>query len=246
MSDTSAFYPCRVAVRTGDGVRMEERIGKCVIIGAGELQKGQLISEEDLQPEEGDFCIAADGGFTYAQALGIRPDMLIGDMDSLGEASLAGACAADGICIRRLPVEKDDTDMLAAIKEGLARGYRRFALYGALGGSIRHTLANIQCLDYLSNHGAKGVLYGRHVSMELLCGGQMRYPASMYRENRRISVFAYGGDAHGVTERGLRYSLTDACVRQDFPIGVSNEFTDRESTITVREGKLLICVEDIT
>ena len=66
----------------------------------------------------------------------------------------------------------------------------------------------------------------------------------MYRENRRISVFAYGGDAYGVTEQGLKYTLDKACLKQEFPIGVSNEFTNQESTITVEEGMLLICVED--
>lgn len=240
MCGTSAFYPY------GRGRRriVMEQMGKCVIIGAGAFQKEQLIGEESLRPEKGDFCIAADGGLAYARMLGMVPDMLIGDMDSLSDEALSWARADDRLCIRQLPAEKDDTDMLAAIKEGLARGYRRFALYGALGGSLGHTLANIQCLDYLNSQGAKGVLLGSRIHMQLLCNGQVRYPASMYRENRRISVFAYGGDAYGVTERGLKYSLSDACVRQDFPIGVSNEFINRESMIAVREGKLLICVED--
>lgn len=241
MCGTSAFYP----YRCGRGwIVMEQDKGKCVIIGAGAFQREALIEEASLRLEKGDFCIAADGGLAYARMLGMTPDMLIGDMDSLSEEALSWARSDDRLCIRQLPAEKDDTDMLAAIKEGLARGFRRFVLYGALGGSLGHTLANIQCLDYLNRQGAKGVLLGSRVYMELLCNGQVCYPASMYRKDRRISVFAYGGDAYGVTEIGLKYSLSDACVRQDFPIGVSNEFTGRESMIAVREGKLLICVED--
>lgn len=230
----------------GDGFIMDQYMGKCVIIGAGAFQSEQIIGEGALQLEKGDFCIAADGGLAYARMLDIVPDMLIGDMDSLSDEALLWARADKRICIKQLPAEKDDTDMLAAIKEGLARGCRRFALYGALGGSLSHTLANIQCLDYLNGQGAKGALIGSRMRIELLCNGQVRYPASMQRENRRISVFAYGGDAYGVTETGLKYSLSDACVRQDFPVGVSNEFTGRESMISVREGKLLICVEDFT
>ena len=227
-------------------MEMEQDIGKCVIIGAGEFQREQLVPEEELRPDKRDFCIAADGGLAHVRKLGIVPDLLIGDMDSIEADSLSRVRMDSSLHIRQLPTQKDDTDMLAAIKEGLERGYKRFALYGALGGSLSHTLANIQCLDYLNSHGAKGVLLGNRLRIELLCNGQVCYPASMYRENRRISVFAYGGDAYGVTETGLKYSLMDACVRTDFPIGVSNEFTGRESMIAVREGKLLICVEDFT
>lgn len=220
---------------------MEEYTKKCVIVGAGDFQKESIIKENVLALYKDDFCIAADGGLIYLEQLGIVPDMLIGDMDSLGAVTLP-----EQVCIKKLPVEKNDTDMLAAIKEGLERGYQSFELYGALGGRFDHTLANIQCLDYLNNRGARGVLFGNHLRVELLCNDRIDYPASMYRGNRRISVFAYGGDAYGVTEKGLKYSLENAHVRQEFPIGVSNEFTGQESMIEVKKGKLLICVGDFS
>lgn len=221
-------------------------MGKCIIMGAGEFCNEQIIDKKSLTLDKEDFCIAADGGFAYLQAIGITPHLLIGDMDSL-EIRLPGEndiISSRSLAIKKLPVEKDDTDMLAAVKEGLARGYQEFALYGALGGRMDHTFANIQCLHYLLNRGARGVLYGIGIQILLLQRGSIVFPASMYRENRRISVFAYGGDAYGVTEQGLKYTLDKACLKQEFPIGVSNEFTNQESTITVEEGMLLICVED--
>lgn len=142
----------------------------------------------------------------------------------------------------KLPTEKDDTDMLAAIKEGLAAGCKEFVIYGALGGErIDHSFANIQCLLYLHHHGAKGVLYGVHDRIELLCNEKRIYPASM---RGIFSAFAFGGDAKGVTEQGLKYSLQDATIKMEFPIGISNEFIGQESMIEVRDGKLLICIHE--
>lgn len=67
----------------------------------------------------------------------------------------------------------------------------------------------------------------------------------MYQKNRRISVFALGKDACGVTEKGLKYALDHAVVTTDFPIGISNEFMNCESFVEVKDGTLLVCVEDL-
>ncbi len=204
---------------------------RCVIVGAG----GFHVSAWSYREE--DYLIAADGGYEHLCRLGVTPDLLIGDMDSLERE-----CPETGIQIKRLPVEKDDTDMLAAIKEGLALGYREFHIYGALGGSrIDHSLANIQCLLYLKKRGANGILYGEHDRMELLCNEKRVYPASM---KGIFSAFAYGGDAKGVTEQGLKYSLQNAVVKQEFPIGISNAFIGQESMIEVTDGRLLIYIQD--
>lgn len=116
------------------------RMGKCVIIGAGACDTRRL--RERLAVNDGDLCIAADGGMDHLSEIGLTPDIVLGDMDSLENEDVIRSQRAD-FCVKRLPAEKDDTDMLAAIKEGLAAGYRQFELYGALGGRIDHTLANI-------------------------------------------------------------------------------------------------------
>ncbi len=192
------------------------------------------------------FCIAADGGLNFIQAYQIVPDLIIGDMDSLeGDSLLARFSQNKAVRIKRLPEEKDDTDMLAAIREGLAAGCDYFELYGALGGRIDHTLANIQCLQFLLNQGAYGVLYGKGQRIELVRNSRICFSKEMYQKNRRISVFALGKDACGVTEKGLKYALDHAVVTTDFPIGISNEFMNCESFVEVKDGTLLVCVEDL-
>ncbi len=222
---------------------------RCMIFAAGDFDADAVIGKarsEIAVQREGSFCIAADGGLKWIQALRIVPDLIIGDMDSITEEALLARFGENSaVRIKKLPIEKDDTDMLAAIREGLKAGCDYFELYGALGGRIDHTLANIQCLLFLLNKGAYGVLYGDGQRMELVRNSRICFSKEMYRENRRLSVFAIGTDARGVTERGLKYSLDNAVVTTDFPIGISNEFMNCESFVEVSDGTLLVCVEDL-
>lgn len=215
---------------------------KCVIIGAGACDvqrlKGRLILNDS------DLCIAADGGLDYLIEIGLTPDIVLGDMDSLGHGEWIASPQADFL-IKRLPVEKDDTDMLAAIKEGLAAGYQQFELYGALGGRLDHTFANVQCLLYLLNRGAKGLIVGDDVTLMLIRDEKITFPAGSTVAGKHVSVFAFGGDAQGVSEKGLKYLLDNVTVKLEFPIGVSNEFTGEDAEIEVKNGMLLLCVEGL-
>lgn len=213
---------------------------KCVIVGAGACDARKL--EKQLVTGDGDLCIAADGGLDHLLAIGRIPDIVLGDMDSLGNKAMADLSDA-GFRVKRLPVEKDDTDMLAAVKEGLAAGYRRFELYGALGGRLDHTFANIQCLLYLLNRDARGIIVGDDVTLMLIRNEKIFFAAADAGSGRRVSVFAFGGDAGGVSEKGLKYLLNNVTVKLEFPIGVSNEFTGEDAEIEVEDGMLLICVE---
>ncbi len=108
-------------------------MSKCIIMCAGEFEPLQIEKEED------DFVIAADNGLSYLLELGILPDIVIGDYDSLspeGQRTLRELEETQPERVVHLPVEKDDTDTMAAVREGLARGYDAFYLYAALGGRL--------------------------------------------------------------------------------------------------------------
>lgn len=184
------------------------------------------------RPRAGDLQIAADAGLWLCREAGIRPDLVIGDFDSL-DASLA---PADSI---RLPVEKDDTDSMFAVREGLRRGCTEFYLYGATGGArLDHTLANLQALAFLRRRGARGWLYDRNFVYTVIENETLTLRREV--EWGIVSLFSLSGTARGVTLRGLQYPLTDAEIRCDFPIGVSNHFAADTAEITVREGLLLV------
>lgn len=178
---------------------------------------------------EGDYVIAADGGFGHTEALGLKPNAVLGDFDSLGYTP-AGANV--------FPVEKDDTDAMLAVRHGLSLGLREFLIYGGLDGPrLDHTFANVQTLQFLTEHGAYGYLIGKDDILTVVKDGSVHFPAGA---EGTISVFCVGADAQGVTERGLYYPLEDALLTSSFPLGASNHFTGAEAEISVKQGSLLL------
>ena len=142
--------------------------------------------------------------------------------------------------VKVLPVEKDDTDMLAAIKEGLNKGFEEFVIYGGQGGRLAHTMANIQCLNYLKEKGAKGYLMDGNGMILVAKNETVRFKKNL---EGFLSLFSLGEKAEGVTITNMKYLLDKAVVTNDFPIGVSNEFIGKESSVTVENGTLLIMID---
>lgn len=195
----------------------------CIIVNAGEFT-GLIepITSADL-------LIAADGGFSHLQQLGLQPDGVLGDFDSLGYVPENA---------RIFPVEKDDTDSMLAVRQGLKEGYRRFLLYGSLDGPrLDHTVANFQTLQYLADNGAEGWLIGTTYLATVIKNSSIRFGPDAAGI---ISVFCMGKDAQGVTIKGLHYTLEDGTLTAGFPLGVSNHFTGQEAEICVKDGSLLI------
>ena len=195
----------------------------CIIFCAAEFDTlVQPIAEDDL-------VIAADGGLAHTQALGITPDVVLGDFDSLGYTP-------EGANV--FPVEKDDTDAMLAVRHGLSRGYRNFLLYGSLDGPrLDHTVANFQTLQFLADRDALGILVGRNSMAAVIKNGTLSFPEEA---TGTISVFCHGAEAKGVTLKGLYYPLDKGTLTCGFPLGASNHFTGVPASITVEEGGLLV------
>ena len=203
--------------------------GTCYVVGAGEF------CPRGLTPGPGDLVIAADGGFAALEGLGRSPDLVVGDFDSLGHRP-------DHPHVVALPVEKDDTDMMLAIKRGLERGETLFHLYGGMGGQrTDHTVANLQALLYLADHGAEGWLHGRGERWTAIRDGSIVFPA---RPEGILSVFCVGPDAEGVTIRGAQYPLEGATLTASVPLGVSNHFIGQDIMVEVTHGSLLMGLHD--
>ena len=197
---------------------------ECYVFGAGEFFGGvPEVSEHDI-------VIAADGGYAALERLGLKADYVIGDFDSLPEIPPQKN-------ITRMPQEKDVTDMRAALELGLKKGFEIFHIYGGTGGRFEHTLANIQCLAWLAQSGARGYLYDKDCTMTAITNGSLSYDEKC---SGYISVFAHSGTANGIYLSGLKYPLDNATVTDVFPLGVSNEFTGTCSTVTVKDGTLIV------
>lgn len=183
------------------------------------------------KPDKDDLIIAADAGYLNVQKAGLRPDVIIGDFDSSEKPSTDTP-------IETFPILKDDTDTMLAIKYGFNSGYKRFAIYGGLGGErTDHTIANIQSLAYIADHGGEGFLVGENETFTLIKNSSITLHSE---KGKTLSVFAYGGIAEGISIKGAVYETDNLTLTPFFPLGVSNKFKENTATVGVKSGCVLI------
>ncbi len=196
----------------------------CYIVGAGEFDAGRFL------PQKEDYLIAADAGLVYMEEAGYIPDLLVGDFDSLGYLP-------KGENVVTHPVQKDDTDMALAAKLAWEKGYRRFYFFGATGGRLDHTLANLQMISGLCKEKAEIICFCPDCTIAALAQGSLTFTKEYFGT---VSVFSAGDKAEGVDLEGLKYPLKNAVLDGNHTLGVSNEFTGNNVRIHVDRGVLWI------
>lgn len=183
-------------------------------------------------PRPGDLVLAADAGYRVCLRERIVPDLLIGDFDSMDQP-------ADFDRVRRVPVEKDDTDTMLAVKTALDQGCGTVYIYGGTGGKrLDHTLANLQSLLYLRRRGARGYVYDDDFLWTVIENETLTVERTV--EWGLLSVFCLGEPASGIDEEGVQYPLSGASLTAEFPLGISNHILEPQARITVRDGALLV------
>lgn len=184
------------------------------------------------RPAPGDAVIAADAGYRVCRSLGIVPDLLLGDFDSMAQPE-------DFSRIHRVPVEKDDTDTMLAVKTALGWGCGEVLIYGGTGGDrLDHTLANLQSLLYLRRRGVRGWLYDRNFLWTAVENEELTFRRTV--ENGLFSAFCLGDRAEGIDLEGFQYSLQNGTLTPEFPLGVSNHMVGETLTVRVRSGALAL------
>jgi thiamine pyrophosphokinase len=185
-------------------------------------------------PADRALVVAADSGLDGARRLGLTPDLVVGDMDSVDPASLAAAERA-GVPVERHPAAKDATDLDLALDAALARGARRIVVVTGAGDRFDHALAVALSL-------AAPRLAG--VAVEAWIGRArlwvVRDEAVLTGDGGDlVSLLPVHGPARGVTTEGLLYPLAGEDLEPGTTRGVSNEMTTAEALVRVREGVLL-------
>lgn len=199
----------------------------CYIIGAGDNFKNDLF-----YPDDDDLVIAADGGYKFLKKNNIRTDIILGDFDSLDKD-----IEMIGSQIIKLNPVKDETDTLYAINKGIEKGYKIFKIYGGTGGRTDHTISNMQSLCMLAKKNMQGFLYTEKEIITVIHNNSLSFDKT---QKGYISVFSLDTESYGINETGLKYSLENYTMSNSYPIGVSNEFIGKESTISVDNGTLMI------
>jgi thiamine pyrophosphokinase len=199
---------------------------------------GRLRSPKRLAAllQADDFLIAADGGLRHLRRLGLKPHLLIGDLDSVTAEDVQWAIT-NGAEVRRYPREKDETDLELALKAAMETGTRTILLAAALGGRLDQTLGNLFLLT-------RPELDGLDVRLD--DGGEevflIRDLVELHGQAGDIvSLLPLNGPALGVTTRALKYPLNTETLHPDSTRGISNVMEDRTAGVAVSSG-LLLCI----
>lgn len=194
--------------------------GRAILMCAGEF----VPMEIDCDREKGDVLIAVDNGLSYLENLGMLPDLLTGDFDSLSpdaERLLSDFERITPERVLHLPVMKDDTDTMAAVRLCVMLGFRKIVLYGACGGRMDHMCANIASGLWAKKHGADCFFMNADYMMFLIGPGDTKtfHPEA----SGMFSVFPLGERCKGVDICGMHYNLENGTLTNDFPLGEGNE-----------------------
>ena len=211
----------------------EQRSAIVVAGGPGPFPMSRLM---DPVPE-GAFVVAADSGLERAAALGLRPDLVVGDFDSVDPTVLADA-EAEGVRVERHPVAKDATDLALAIDAARASGATRVLVVAGDGGRFDHTLANALLLasDDYADLAMEAVVGAARITVIRTNTELAGLPGDL------VSLLAVGGPATGIVTEGLLYPLRGEDLHPGSSRGVSNEFVAARASVSV-DGGVLVAVQ---
>lgn len=200
---------------------------RAFIYTGGKINK-QFITEH---PKGDDLKIAADSGYENALALGEKPDILLGDFDSLGKKPDAD------IEILEVPAEKDFTDTQLAVETAIRRGADDVVIIGGLSGRLDHTLSNLSILEDLWTKHIHAVATDGINRIRYIDSSSALIPKSHYKY---LSIVAVSDILKGVEIEGCKYPLKNAKISRTFQFAVSNEIVGNCALIAIKKGKAFI------
>ncbi len=210
---------------------------KSLLIAGGTLDVEW--AKDFLKMHSYDKIIAVDGGLSAANLLGVHPDLIVGDFDTVSE-SLVQLYLSKGSTVERLNPIKDDTDTQYAIKRLIELGADKIDIIGGTGGRIDHTMSNIYMLKMAYECGIKARMYDRINKISVIKGKNVIKRDELY--GRYISFIQLEGAAKDVTMTGFVYNVKhfDFDTDKGYRMGVSNEFAGDTATVDIGEGMFIM------
>lgn len=198
-----------------------------------------------LHMSEADLIIAADSGYNNASRLGVRPGLLLGDLDSIDRKKLAPD-ELEHIEKIIVPAIKDDTDTQLAVDTALSRGADEIYIIGGLGGRLDHTLSSVFLLEYIADRGAGAVMTDGQSRVRVMkTAGEpvsLMIPKTFDGENgfKYLSIVSLTDECEGVRISGVFYPLDGVTLKRSYSYAVSNEITSDSAEITLERGTMLV------
>lgn len=206
---------------------------RAVVFGSAAIENYGFCKE---YIEQADTIICCDGGLEHAKKLAIVPDYIVGDFDSVGEATFVEFQGKD-IPIHQFPTHKDETDMQLGIRLALELGGTDVTIIGGIGNRFDHTLANAHLLLWLLKQGIQARLVDERNVVELM-EKEMILSGNV---GDLVSTIPLSMEVKGLTLEGVAYPLTNYDLRLDDElIAVSNVLTKKTAKITAKDGYLFV------
>lgn len=200
-------------------------MSRCVIIGGAKIENYDKIKSYF---DKNDYFVFCDSGLKHQEKLGVTPDFIVGDFDSIKKPE-----TDENILV--LPTVKDDTDTFAAVKLMLKKGYESFLLVGVIGQRFDHSLGNISILLYLKQNGAKGIVVDDYCEMSIIDKKEKVLKNSC----SYFSLISLTKSIDGVNIVGAKYPLENATIENSYQFGISNEAIN-DTEISVEKGDALL------
>ncbi len=213
-----------------------------LIITGGRIHRdfaGKFIREQGALA---DCVVAVDGGLEVTKALGLAPDAIVGDFDTVSEEILKEYQKDPHILWDVHRPEKDETDTELAVNTAMKLGCKRLLILGATGGRLDHELSNIHLLKLCLDRETEAFLYDPWNKVYLLDKGKTFRKQQVY--GAYLSFIPLTQQVKGITLQGFKYPLTnkDLSIGVEAGLCVSNELAQEEASIRFDSG-ILICVE---
>jgi thiamine pyrophosphokinase len=205
---------------------------RAVVVANGEMGDTNLVLEE-IGPD--DLIVCADGGTLNALALGLRPQVVVGDVDSIS-SDLRHDLEAQGTRFIVHSPHKDETDTELALKYCVEQAVSGILFLGALGGRLDHMLANLLLLADPAWRSVPILVMDGPVSVHL-CSVRCEI---FGQAGDVVSLLPWGGDAKGIRTDGLEYPLHGETLFLGSARGVSNVMLGGRAVVMVDKGLLLV------
>lgn len=206
----------------------------CIVLN-GEIQDYNNIKETIIKNEY-DYIICADGGANHIYNMDIKPDYIIGDLDSADD-DIVNYYKNHGVKFEKFPSKKNETDTELCIYLANKLKAKEIDFLGALGGRVDHMLANINLLYYVRSMNINTKIISHKEDIYIAIDEEVFIDGN---KGDTISVIPINGDAQGVTLKELEYPLTDYNMKYSLPLGISNVMTTSKCSVKVNKGNLLI------
>lgn len=212
----------------------------CLIVTGGKLDLA--FAQSFLEKEPFDRVIAVDGGLENAERLGLIPDYIVGDFDTVDPEVLERFRRKPYIVWEQHKPEKNETDTELARNRALTLGCGRIVFLGATGGRIDHMLGNLDALCACLQQGIEAWMVDRQNRIMLLDGAHSFSKATQW--GKYVSFLPYTEEVRGIILKGFKYPLNGKDIRRGEEVGlcISNEIAEDYAEITFEDG-ILICVE---